>query len=81
MSQFIYNIHYQPGFKMGQGDDLSRHSGEEILGMSVYLFNAEQQMDLENNNTREEEDAEDMEVEWIDVCTCEKKNGLWIVSY
>jgi len=39
MSEIIYHIHYQPGTKMGKGDGLSRHSGEEKSSMEARFFN------------------------------------------
>ena len=38
MSEFIYYIHYRPGFKMGKPDGLSRRSGEEKCRMDVHFF-------------------------------------------
>ena len=79
MSEFIYHIHYRPGFKMGKPDGLCRSLGEEKSGMDAYFFDKGQLLDLENDNVGEEEDVEDVEVEGIDVATWEKKNGLWVV--
>ena len=61
---------------MGKLDDLSRRSGEEKSGMDTNFFNEGQLLDLENDDIGEEEDAENVELEGIDVATCEKKNGL-----
>ena len=47
--------------------------------MDAQFFNEGQLLDLENDDVGEEEDAEDVELEAIDVVTCEKKNGLWVV--
>ena len=79
MSEFIYQIHYRREFKMGKPDALSRRSGEEKSGMDAHFFNEAQLLDLENDEGEEEEDAEDVELEGIDVATREKKNGLWVV--
>ena len=79
MSEFIYHIHYRPEFKMDKPDGLSRHSGEEKSRMDTDFFNERQLLDLENDDFGEEEDAEDVELEGIDVVTWEKKNGLWVV--
>ena len=79
MSEFIYHVHYRPGFKMGKPDGLSRHSGEEKSGMDAHVFDEGQLLDLENDDVGEEEDAEDVELEGIDVATWEKENGLWVV--
>ena len=64
---------------MGKPDDLSRRSGEEKCGMDVHFFDEAQLLDLENDDVGEEEDAEDVELEWIDVATWEKKNAHWMV--
>ena len=44
--------------------------------MDAQFFDKEQLLDLENNDVREEEDAEYVELEGIDVVIWEKKNGL-----
>ena len=80
ISEFIFHIHYRPGFKMAKPDGLSRHSGEEKSGMDSYFFDEGQLLDLKNNDVREEEDAKDVGLEGIDVATWEKKNILWVVS-
>jgi len=67
MSEFIYQIHYRPGSKMGKPDGLSRRSGEEKSGMEAQFFEEGQLLDLEEDNDGEEEDAEDVELEGIDV--------------
>ena len=36
-------------------------------------------MELENEDIVEEENVEDLELKAIDVGTCKKKNGLWVV--
>ena len=58
---------------------LSRRSGEEKSGMDAHLCNERELLDLENDDVDEEEDAEDAELEGIDVATWETKNGLWVV--
>ena len=73
MSEFIYHIHYRPGFKMGKPDGLSRHSGQEKSGMDTNFFDKGQLLDLENDD---EADVEDVGLEGIDVGTWEKKNRL-----
>ena len=75
MSEFIYHIYYRPGFKMGKPDGLSRRSGEEKSGMDAHFCDEGQLLDLENDDDGEEEDAEDVELEGIDVATWVKKNG------
>ena len=47
--------------------------------MDAHFFNEGQLMDLENDDVGEEEDAEDVELEGVDVATWEKKNGLCVV--
>ena len=44
--------------------------------MDAQFFDEGQLLDLKSDNVGEEEDAEDVEVEGIDVATWEKKNGL-----
>ena len=61
---------------MGEPDSLSRHSQEEKSGMNAHIFNEWQLLDLKKNDIGEEEDAEDMELEGIDVVSWEMKNGL-----
>ena len=80
MSEIIYHIHYRPGFEIGKPDGLSRHSGEEKSGMDSHVFNEGQLLDLENDDVREEEDAENMELQASKVATWERENGLWVVS-
>ena len=64
---------------MCKPDGLSRCSGEEKSGMDTHFFHEGQLLDLENDDVGEEEDAEDVELEGIDVVTWEKKNGLGVV--
>ena len=47
--------------------------------MDAYFFHEEQLLDLGNDDLVEEEDAEDVKLEGIDVPTWEKNNGLRIV--
>ena len=58
---------------MGKPDGLSRRLGEEKSGMEVQFFNEGQLMDLEEDNIG---DAEDVELEGVDVTSWEKKNRL-----
>ena len=67
MSEFSYNIHYRPGFKLGKPDGQSRCSEKEKSGMGAHLFNEGQLLDLENDDIGEEEDTEDVELEGIDM--------------
>src|SRR5437868_8276224 len=64
---------------MGKPDGLSRHLGEEKSGMEGQFFEEGQLLDLEEDNDGEEEDAEDVGLEGIDVAGWDKKNGLWVV--
>ena len=64
---------------MGKPDGLSRRSGKEKSGMEGHFFDEGELLDLENNDVGEEEDAEDVELDGIDVATWEKKNGIWVV--
>ena len=47
--------------------------------MDAHLFDEGQLLDLEHDDIGEEEDAEDVELEEIDVATWNKKNGLCVV--
>jgi len=69
MSEFIYHIHYRRGSKMGKADGLSRHSGEEKSGMKARFFNEGQLLDLEEDDAGEKGDADDVELEAIDVAS------------
>ena len=64
---------------MGKPDGLSRRSGEEKSGIDAHCFDEGQLLDLENDDVAKEEDAEDVELQGIDVATWEKKNALWVV--
>ena len=79
MSGFIYHIHYPPGSKMGKADGLSRPSGEEKSGIEARFFDEGQLLDLEADDADERGDADDVELEAIDVESWEKKNGIWVV--
>jgi len=80
MSEFIYHIHYRPGSKMGKADGLSRCSGEEKSGMEARFFDKGQLLDLEEDDAEERGDADDMELEAIDVASWKKKNGLCLMG-
>ena len=81
MSEFIYHIYYGPGFKMRKPDGLSRCSEEEKSGMEVHFFDEGQLLDHKNDDVGEEENAEDVELEGIDVAAWETKNRLWVVPH
>ena len=61
---------------MGKLDGLSRRSREEKSGMDTNFFEERELQDLDNDDIVEEEDAKVVELEGIDVATCEMKNGL-----
>ena len=65
---------------MGKQNGLPRHSGDEKSGMDTHFFNERRLLDLKNDDSGEEEDVKDVELEGIDVVTCEKKNGLWVAQ-
>ena len=50
MSKFIHHIYYRPGFKVGKPESLSRHSGEEKLGIDAQVFDEGQWLDHENDD-------------------------------
>ena len=64
---------------MGKPDGLSRHSGEEKSGMDTHFLDKRQLPDLENDNAGEDENAEDLQLQGIDVATWETKNRLCVV--
>ena len=47
--------------------------------MEEHFFDEGQLLDLETDDVGEEEDAEDEELEEINVATWQKKNRLWVV--
>ena len=47
--------------------------------MDAHFFNEGQLLEVENDDVGEEEDAEDVELQGIDVATWETKNGLSVV--
>ena len=61
---------------MGKPDGLSRRSGKEKSGIEAQFFEEGQLVDLEEDNDGEEEDAEDVELEGINMPGWDKKNGL-----
>ena len=54
---------------MGKPDSLSIRCGEEKSGMDADFFNERQLLDLENDDVGEEENAEDVELEGINVAS------------
>ena len=79
MSEFRYNIHYRPGTKMGKPDGLSRCSGEEKSAMDGKFFQVGQLLDLVEDENNNEGNADNIELEGIDVSKYDKRNGLWLV--
>ena len=69
MSEFIYHIHYRPGYKICKSDGLSRPAEEEKSGMDAHFFDERQLLDLENDNIGEEEYAKEVELQGIDLTT------------
>jgi len=65
---------------MGKAECLSRHSGEEKSGMEARFFDEGQLVYLEEDDAEGRRDADDVELEAIDVAGWQKKNGLWGVS-
>jgi len=76
MSEFFYAIHYRPGTKMGKADGLSRRSGEEKSGMEMTFFEDRQLLVDEEDVELE---AEDIDLQGIDISGWEKKDWLWVV--
>ena len=64
---------------IGKPDGLSRRSGKEKSGMEANFFDKGQLLDLEHDDGGEEENAEDVELEGIDVGTWKKKNWVLVV--
>ena len=79
MSEFRYHIHQQRGTKMGKLNGLSRRSGVQESGMDVKFVVQGQLLDLEEYENDNEGNAEDIELEGIDVSQWDKRNGLWLV--
>jgi len=61
---------------MGKADSLSRHSGEEKSDMKMTFFKDGQLLVDEED---EELEAEDIDLQSIDISGWEKKYGLWVV--
>ena len=54
---------------MGKPNGLSRRAEKEKSEIAAHFFNEGQLLDLKNDDVMEQEDAEDMELEGIDVVT------------
>ena len=76
MSEFRCNIHYRRGTKMGKPDGLSTRSGEEKSAMYAKFFEEGQLLDLGEDENNNHGNAEDIELEGIDVSKWDKRNGL-----
>jgi len=61
---------------MGKADGLSRRSGEEKSGMEMTFFEDGQLLVDEEDVELE---AEDINLQGIDISGWEKKDGLWVV--
>ena len=61
---------------MGKSDALARCVGQEKFEYDTHLINERHLLELENDHVREEEDAEDVQLEGIDVVIWKNKNGL-----
>ena len=66
-SKSFYHIHNRLRFKIGKLDGISRRSREEKSRTYTHFFNKGHLIDLENDNVEKVTDAEDMELEGIDV--------------
>jgi len=61
---------------MGKADGLSRCSGEEKCGIEGKLFEEGQLLDFEEDDVEERGNADDVELEAIDVASWQKMNGI-----
>ena len=61
---------------MGTPDSLSRRSGEEKSGIDAKVLEEGQLLDLEEDENDEERNAEDIELEGIDVSKWDTQNRL-----
>ena len=61
---------------MGELDTPSIHLEEEKCRMDEHFFDKGQLLNIQSDDIREEEDAQDVELEGIDLATWEKKNRL-----
>ena len=64
---------------MDKPDGLSRPSAEEKSGIDAKFFEEGQLLDLGEDENDNEGNAEDIELEGIDVSKWDKRNGLWLV--
>ena len=64
---------------MGKPDGLSRRSGEQKSGMDPKFYEEGQLLDLVEDENDNEGNADDMELEGIDVSKWDNRKGLWLV--
>ena len=69
MYKFICHVHCRPGIKIVNPDSLSGRLGEEKSGIDAHFFGERQLLGLKNDKVGEEEDAEVVELEGIDMTT------------
>ena len=69
MSEFIDHIHDRLKYEIGKPDALFRHLGKEKSRIDKHYFDEGQLLDLHRDEVGEKEDAEDVEVEGIDMDT------------
>ena len=60
---------------MGKPDGLSARSGQDKSGIDVKFFEEGQLLDLGADENDNEGNADDIELEGIDVSKCDKRNG------
>ena len=65
---------------MGKPDGLSKRFGEEKSAMGAKFVEEEQLLDLVEDENDNKGNAEDIELEEIDISKWDKHNGLWFVS-
>ena len=65
---------------MGKPDGLSRCSREDKSGMDAKFFADVQLLNLGEDKNDNEGNAEDIELEGIDVSKWDKRNRLWLVA-
>ena len=73
---FRYNMHYRPGTKMGKPDGLSRRSEQEKSAMDAKFFEEGQLLELGEDENDNKGNADDIELEGMDVSKWYKRHGL-----
>ena len=76
MSEFIYCVHYRPGFRMVKPNSLSRYLVKEKSRIYAQFFDEVQLLDQDNDDVGDDENVEDMQIKEIDMVTRERKDGL-----